>query len=191
VISAIVLAAGLARRFGSPKTLVSYHGKPLVRHVLDALAIDAVAQTIVVIPASPPEHAMALAESAAVVVVNHDANGGMSDSLRLGLGAVDPRAQAVVIALGDQPTIDRAVVRAIVQEWRATRAAVVAPLYRGERGHPVLFDATVFEELRQITGDRGAREVIARDPSRVRFITVDGDAPPDIDTPHDLAKLTL
>ncbi|MGQ0641903.1 MAG: nucleotidyltransferase family protein [Gemmatimonadaceae bacterium] len=188
MISAIVLAAGLARRFGSAKTLALYRAKPLVRHVVDCLALPDIHETIVVIPGLA-EYAAPLAQSGARLVMNERASDGMSSSLLVGLGSIDPRTQAILVALADQPTIAREVVLALIREWHTTRAHIVAPLYRGERGHPVLFDAAAFPELRMITGDRGARDVVDRDPSRVRLVALDREAPRDVDIPLDLESL--
>lgn len=113
----------------------------------------------------------------------------MSRSLQTGLDALDAATQAVIIALADQPTISRSVVDSLVREWQTARADIVAPLYHGERGHPVLFNASVFPELKLLTGDRGAREVIERDPRRVRLLAIDSDVPRDVDTREDLAAL--
>lgn len=186
VISAIVLAAGLARRFGSAKPLALYTGKPLVRCVVERFTGFDV---VVVVPPPAADYDAALAGTSTRRVINERPSDGLSSSLRAGVAALDARTQAVLIALADQPTIERDVIESIVAEWRNTRALIVAPVYRGERGHPVLFDAAVFPELRELTGDRGAREVIERDPSRVRLIAVDREVPRDIDTPDDLEIL--
>jgi molybdenum cofactor cytidylyltransferase len=191
VISAIVLAAGLARRFGSEKPLALHDGKALVRHVVDIVSLPEVVDVIVVIPPSGGSYEQALAGSRARTVVNEQPALGMSSSLRVGVRAIEHASQAVLIALADQPTIDRAVVESIVREWRTTHARIVAPTYRGERGHPVLFDRAVFGELLSIEGDRGARELIERDASGVRLVAVDAGMPPDVDTAADLSKLTL
>ena len=189
MICAIVLAAGLARRFGSGKTLAKYQGKALVRHVVDAVSGPEVSDVLVVAPSPATGYADALAGSRARVVVNDRSDAGMSRSLLVGLDAIDAATEAVIIALADQPTIARSVVDSLVREWRTAKAEIVAPVYRGERGHPVLFNASVFPELKLLTGDRGAREVIERDPSRVRLIHIDADVPRDVDTPEDLAAL--
>jgi len=186
VVSAIVLAAGLARRFGSAKPLALYAGKPLVRCVVERFTGFDV---VVVIPAPAADYDSALAGTHTRRVINERPIDGLSSSLRAGVAALDARTQAVLVALADQPTIERDVIESIVAEWHRTRALIVAPVYRGERGHPVLFDATVFPELRELTGDRGARDVIERDPGRVRLINVDREPPRDVDTPDDLAAL--
>jgi molybdenum cofactor cytidylyltransferase len=59
------------------------------------------------------------------------------------------------------------------------------PVYRDGRGNPVLFSAALFDELRAVTGDRGGRAVIARDPQRVTEVRVDAPMPADVDTPED------
>lgn len=188
MLSAIVLAAGMARRFGSAKTLALYDAKPLVRHVVERLAIPQIHEIVVVV-AGLQEHARALATTSARLVVNKQSSEGMSTSLRLGLASIDPRTQAVLVALADQPTIERAVVEQVIDTWRRTNAAIVAPVYRGVRGHPVLFAATIFDELRALEGDRGARGVIERDARRVFLIPIDGPAPRDVDRPEDLQQL--
>ena len=114
----------------------------------------------------------------------------MSGSLRTGIRAVTGDAPAVLIALGDQPYVPPTVPRALLSAWRATHPAIVVPRYEGTRGHPVLFDRRIFGEIEQLQGDVGARDVIARDPSRVRLIDVAGPMPRDVDTPADLAALT-
>ena len=186
MISAIVLAAGLARRFGSAKPLALYNGNPLVRCVVERFTGFDI---VVVIPAPAADYEAALAGTSTRRVINERPSDGLSSSLRTGVAALDSRTQAVLVALADQPTIEKDVIESIVAEWRHTRARIVAPVYRGERGHPVLFDAAVFSELHELTGDRGAREVIERDPRRVRLIPIDRDAPRDVDTQEDLAIL--
>jgi molybdenum cofactor cytidylyltransferase len=84
------------------------------------------------------------------------------------------------------PTVPRALLAA----WRATHPAILVPRYDGVRGHPVLFDRRMFNEIEQLRGDVGARAVIERDPGRVLLLDVAGPVPHDVDTPSDLAALT-
>lgn len=189
MVAAIVLAAGQGSRFGSAKPLALYKGKPLVRHVVDALSAAEIDDIIVVVPQPEAPFQKALARTRAHLVVNAHAATGMSSSLRAGMNALGEHIDAVLVALGDQPTVDASVVDLIVHEWKRTRAHIVAPLYRGLRGHPVLFDAIVFAELRAVQGDRGARDVVDRDQERVCLLALDREMPPDVDTVADLAAL--
>ena len=71
------------------------------------------------------------------------------------------------------------------QAFRTSGRPIAAPVYRDGRGNPVLFAASLFDELRGVQGDRGGRPVIARDPQRVAEVPVDARMPADIDTPED------
>jgi molybdenum cofactor cytidylyltransferase len=189
VLSGIVLAAGRARRFGSAKPLALYEGRPLVRHVVEVLDVRDVQELLVVVPTPEELYRAALVGTRARTVVNDQPDEGMSRSLRIALSALDPASDAIVVALADQPTIERDVIESLIREWRRSHQHIIAPVYRGERGHPVLFDATTWPELRAVTGDRGARDVIERDPRRVSLLPFDRDVPRDVDTPEDLAEL--
>jgi molybdenum cofactor cytidylyltransferase len=76
-----------------------------------------------------------------------------------------------------------------VGAFRSSGRAIAVARYADGRGHPVLFAAALFAELRAVSGDRGAREVIARDPGRVVEVEVAGPMPPDVDTPADYERL--
>ena len=78
---------------------------------------------------------------------------------------------------------------AVIARWRESESAIVAARYRGAQGHPVLFARSTFAELAALTGDRGAKAVIERDPSRVSYVDVDVPTPRDVDTLDDAAAL--
>jgi MobA-like NTP transferase protein len=77
----------------------------------------------------------------------------------------------------------------VVERYRAGGARIVVPTYRGIRGHPVLFERSVFGELRGMTGDHGARTVTDRDPTRLAIVDIEDAKPIDVDTPADLLRL--
>lgn len=188
MIAALLLAAGSARRFGAPKLLEDVHGRPLIRWSAEALREIPLTELLVVVP---PEHAAladALAGLRAHLVVNRDAALGMGTSLARGTDAVSAAPQALIVALADSPP-DHDVLRRLVERYRDSGAAIVAPSYRGVFAPPVLFDRSVFEELRSLSGDRGARAVVERVPDRVAHVDVQAPAPADVDTPEDLARL--
>src|SRR5439155_13401937 len=106
----------------------------------------------------------------------------LSASLRAGVAALPDDAEAVVVAVGDQPFPDSSLVRSVIDRWRATRSPIVTVRYQGSGGHPVLFARSVFRELDSATGDAGARAIIERDPQRVGFVDVESPMPMDIDT---------
>jgi len=188
-IALLLLAAGLARRMGQPKIFLELDGRPLLLHALDRLRDEAIGDVVVVVGPGDLDRATGLVGTRARAVVNPSPEAGQSSSLRVGVEALAPGTAAVVVALGDQPTVPPAVVPGLIRLWHATGQPVVAPRYADGRGNPVLFAAAVFPELRAVSGDQGARAVIARDPARVALLELDVPMPPDVDTPEDLARL--
>jgi molybdenum cofactor cytidylyltransferase len=188
VIAALLLAAGAARRFGSAKLLQELNGKPIVRWSAEALRAGPVDTIIVVIPPENQELHRALDGLDARFVVNPRPDDGMGSSLACGVSSLEPGTEAVLVALADEPMLGRDVLSRVVERYRAGDVDIVAPKYRGIPGHPVLFGSAVFDELRVLTGDRGARAVVDRDPDRVATIELE-ERPIDVDTPADLARL--
>lgn len=189
MISAILLAAGAARRFGAPKLLEHVHGKPVIRWSAELLRRAPVDEVIVVVARDHDGIRHALSDVDVKFVVNADAQAGVGTSIASGIGAADSGSEAALIALGDEPMLDVASLRRVVERYRAGGAAIVVPTYQGSRGHPVLFDRSVFRELRELTGDEGGKAVTERIPSRVAFCEMETDAPIDLDTPYDLDLL--
>jgi molybdenum cofactor cytidylyltransferase len=189
VITGIVLAAGASRRFGSQKLLALIAGVPLARRSVEALLTASLDDIVVVLGADAKAVGAALAGLPVRTVTNPRYAAGMSTSLRVGLDAVPAHARAALVALADQPGIGAAIVDRLVERYRSSRAAIVAPVYRGGvRANPVLFDRAVFDELRAVAGDEGGRSVVARDPGRVVLVEIDAEMPADVDTPEDLNR---
>ena len=203
MIVGVLLAAGRSSRFGGAQKLVAMlEGVPVVRRAAEALLTCGVDYTIVVLGSDADAVKAALAELPVIFVSNERYAEGMSGSLRTGvqgalaLGASQNREiGAIVVALGDQPTIAREIFVNVIGRFRRESAMgtdatqIVAARYNGERSHPVLFARSVFRELLAVSGDHGARDVIARDPSRVAYVDIDAAPPADVDTPQDLETL--
>ncbi len=189
MIVALVLAAGAARRFGSQKLLEPLRGEPLVRASVDRVVAAGPEQTIVVVGRDGGAVRRALAGLPVTIVDNPDPDRGLSSSLRAGLALVPASAVALLVTLGDQPIDRDEIIPALVARFGGDDSAVVAPRYRGVQGLPVLFARAVFPELARLTGDRGARSVVERDPTRVAYVDFDFPMPADVDTPDDLERL--
>ena len=142
----------------------------------------------------PPESAAlraALSGLPVRFVENAASHEGMASSIRAGVAALAPEVEAVVIALGDQPTLDPRVARRVVAAWRAARARVraVTAAYADGRGHPTLFAAELFPSLLALEGDRGARDLLDALDDAVVTVEVADPRPVDVDTPAALAAL--
>lgn len=191
MIAALLLAAGASRRFGGglQKLTQELNGKPVVRWSAEPLVGPPVDDVIVITGTHDAPVRDALRGLDLRIVRNAGAEEGMASSLAAGVAAVAPGTEAVVVVLGDEPLAGREPLDRVVERYRQGGAAIVAPLFRGVRGHPVLFDRTVFPELLALAGDRGARAVADRDPARLALIALDLPKPVDVDTAADLARL--
>lgn len=188
MIAAIVLAAGLARRMGRPKLLLPLEGKPVVRWSVEAL-LGHVDEVVVVTGPEAVAVTHALSGLSVRFVINPRPENGQGSSIAAGVAALRPETRALIVALGDQPRLPAVVVPALLETFARGGKAIVAPVYQGAQGAPVLFSSAVFAELRALTGDAGARALVGGKPERVAFVPLDFPMPADIDTPEDYARL--
>jgi molybdenum cofactor cytidylyltransferase len=188
MISAIVLAAGESRRMGKTKQLLPWQGETVLGHLLDTLQSSSVDEVILVL-GHEAEHIL---EKVAIreikVVFNPDYQKGMSTSLRRGLLAMNKAAEGFLVVLADQPGITPEIIDRLIESFRRVQPGknIVAPSFRGRRGHPVLFGRKYREEFGGLTGEVGGREILAQHPEDILALEVDTDAVLlDLDTPED------
>jgi molybdenum cofactor cytidylyltransferase len=190
MIAAVVLAAGTSSRMGRQKLLLPMKdGQPLVRLSVERILAAGLGEVVVVLGRDADAVAAALAGLSVRTVLNPRYAEGQSTSLRAGVDALAPGTDAVVVALADQPLPDAGLIGRLVAAFRETGRPIVAPRYRDGRGNPVLFSAVLFDELRAVTGDQGARGVVAADPGRVAEVAVNAPMPADVDTWADYQSL--
>ena len=186
MISGVVLAAGTGSRFGGTKQLVVVDGKPLAQHAIDALAEAGVDEIVVVTGHDAVKVASALSlPSNARIVWNKAYRDGQATSLAAALHALDDDSEAAVILMADQPGVTADVIRSLVARFRATRKQVVRAMYNDGPG-PSLLSREIYAEAGHLHGDVGARILIASHPEWVEEVSIDADAPKDIDIPDDL-----
>ncbi|MDQ3541632.1 MAG: nucleotidyltransferase family protein [Chloroflexota bacterium] len=182
-IEGIILAAGMSRRLGRPKQFLEIGGKPLLAHVIERALASLLDAVTVIVGHEAEATRAAIAHYDVAVKVNPDYAKGQSTSLIAGVNALRAGADATVVLLGDQPGIRVATVDALIVRRRATRAPIVMTAYGDIRSHPVLFGAETFDELREISGDKGARDVIRSYGDRVNAVADGRTSPPaDVDT---------
>jgi len=183
-IEGLILAAGASRRFGGPKLVEPFAGEPLIRRAVRSVGAAGLPVTVVTEPGAI-ELRRALEGLPVRFVENERPGDGMASSIRAGVAVLPERVEAVLVLPADQPTTGPALIRALCRAYRETRASVVAPLYRGEQGPPVLFARSLFGELLALRGDRGARPVLEAHRAEAAFVAVDAPMPRDVDTRAD------
>ena len=185
---AIVLAAGSARRLGSPKQRLPLGETTLLGWVLADLAAARVERIVCVCDAATA-HELAPPQGRAVeIAVPPAGDGGCLHSIRTGLGAAGD-CDAVMLALGDMPGVSADVFDALLERWRRDRPWAIATAYANGLGHPLVFSAEAFAELRGLHGDRAVWKLIERSPERVARVEVATARPLDVDTWDDYERV--
>ena len=185
-IPAVILAAGASSRLGRPKQLVLLQGETLLQRTVKA-ALDAGCGPVrVVLGAAWEESKKNIQDLPVELLFNGGWQEGMASSIRLGLEALPPDAEAVLLLVCDQPALDAKRLRGLLDAHRLAPEALVACAYGGTRGIPALFPRRLFPGLLALQGDRGAKGLLqGPDVHLVPF--PGGEA--DVDTPEDLARL--
>jgi molybdenum cofactor cytidylyltransferase len=183
VIGAVILGAGESKRMGTQKLLLEIKGKPMLEWVISSLR--EVVDEIVVVLGHRPEEILPLLERLGVKwTVNVNYLDGMVTSVKEGLKSVKD-CDAVFVALGDQPLIEVSFLKKAIAAWK-NGAKIVCPIFRGKKGHPVLFDKSLFEEILALGKDQFLRDVIHRHKGELETIEAGEWAITDIDTPESL-----
>ncbi len=184
----LVLAAGAASRFGSPKQLVRVGGEPLLHRAVSRATEVAGHDVTVVLGAHAATLTPLLRHTAATVVINRQWEEGLASSLRTGIAQLPGSCEAVLVTLADQAAITTFDLRRLVTAWRRQTDWVIAASYSGQVGVPAVFPSHVFPALLELRGDAGARSVLNRMGDRCLRVPMPN-AAIDIDTPEDLLKL--
>ncbi len=194
-IAAMVLAAGLGTRFGASeatKVAASWRGKPLVRWVAEAALASRAAPVLVVTGHAACVVGTALDSLAVTLVHNPLYASGMASSLHAGLRALPPSTRGVIVLLADMPMVSAAIVDALIERFERDGgdADAVVPLYAGANGNPVLLGRSLLPALATLSGDAGARRLLAEPKCRVLSCPIaDAAVVVDVDTPEALADI--
>ena len=186
MIGGLILAAGKGSRFGGPKQLAHLHGRPLLEHAVRAMTASPVGRVVVVLGSGADDVIAQVDLHGAEPVVCERWEEGQSASLAFGLGELS-ECDAIVVTLGDLPNLSTNAIRRVIAA-RSDGAEAVRATYAGEPGHPVLLERELFERLRDVSGDHGARNLLLSVSQR-EVPCDDLGGGEDIDTPAQLDTL--
>ena len=183
--AAIILAAGSSSRMGEGrhKLLLPLAGRPVLAYVIEAALASQALPIIVVLGHQASDVRAQIApyvtQPGVIIVENPGYMQGMSTSMRVGLESLMsrdiPKVGSALIMLGDQPFITSHIIDQLIIAWNTMGKRIIAPLYDGKRGSPVLFEASLFAELLEVSGDEGGRSVLERHRDEVAMVEM-GDA---------------
>ena len=189
--AAIILAAGSSTRMGAGrhKLLLPLGDRPVLAHVIDA-TLASQARPIILVLGHQADQVRAqiapyITHPDITIIENPVYLDGMSTSMHMGVktiisngykkSALSSHVDSALIMLGDQPMITAQIIDKLVTIYIATGKRIVAPLYAGKRGSPVFFDASLFPELLEVTGDEGGRTILERHRQDLELVEM-GDA---------------
>ncbi|WP_298400481.1 nucleotidyltransferase family protein [uncultured Chloroflexus sp.] len=159
----LLLAAGQSTRMGQPKQLLVWKGRPLVAHIATEALASQLAGLTVVVGAAEAQVRVALRDLSVQIVTNSAYAEGLGTSLAVGLRALPADTTAAMVLLVDQPLVTVRLINELINAYRAVPAALaLVPVYRSQRGNPVIIAADLFAELTTLRGDAGARAVFNR-----------------------------
>ena len=184
----------MSKRFGQPKQLARLGNKPLLEWVVDSALASRLDKIVLVLG-----HAHQFILQALEAKVNHPRlqtainnryREGQGGSLHAGLSNIQEEYDSVMFILGDQPLLRPDTIDLLLERYRQSAKSICVPVYHGKRGNPTIFSQTMYDNLKAIQGDIGAREVIRANQEHILYVELDDPSCfTDIDSPQDLENL--
>ncbi len=173
MIWAMILAAGESRRMGQPKLLLPFREKTIIETVVESIVSSKVDNTLVVLGSEHKKIEEKLKDLPVRIAFNPDFRSGMLSSVRCGFKTLPDETRAVVVVLGDQPTVSKEVIDEIIDAYQKTGKGIVLPVYKRNRGHPVIIDMKYKGEVEALSPDIGLRGTVYSHPEDILEVEVD------------------
>jgi len=185
MISAIILAAGTSSRMGRTKQLLKAGDSTLVRVVAENVLSSMVDEVVIVTGHRHDDISAAINDLPVQIIYNSRFESGQGTSLALGVRSIDLNTSAFLVFMADQPLITASLINVLIEEFQKRSCQVLRPVYKGQPGHPVIFNCSLSRDLINLKDDVGARQVLKKLEDKVEYFPVQDEAVIfDIDTPE-------
>ena len=160
MLAAVILSGGASSRMGSPKALLPYQGRPFLEHLLEVTSHRNIGVRRVVLGAHAEPIAKAIQLEADEIVINEDWEKGQLSSIQAALRSLPPETDGILLCLIDHPLVSSTLIQDLIEQFYKTKNPIVLPVYEGRRGHPVIFSASLYDQLLRAPLETGARAVV-------------------------------
>jgi len=188
----VVLAAGMSKRYGRNKLLEKINDKTIIRKVVEESVKSRADKVVVVVGFEAGKIINEIKDLPVTTVYNENYMEGMSSSVKVGAEkAIELNADAVMILPADNLLIKSRTIDKVIDAYYKTRGLIVVPRFEGKRGHPILLDKKLFNDILSISEETQGLKYVVRKYSD-KIVDVEVESPEiyiDIDVPEDLEKL--
>jgi molybdenum cofactor cytidylyltransferase len=192
MLAAAILAAGESRRMGEPKALLPYRGSTFLEHLLEVTRHARIGVTRVVLGAHATEICAKVHVDPAIVIMNPDWPKGQLSSIQCAVRSLPIGAtEGLLLCPVDHPLVSANLIAQLIAAFDSSAKLIAVPVFRGRRGHPVLFRSVLYEDLLAASPDVGARQVVwAHADSLAEVSTEEEGAVLNLNDPETLRKAT-
>ena len=188
-VAGILLAAGTSSRMGSNKLLFEIEGESLLRRMARRALAGGLAPLLVMLGHQAERAAAELDGLAVQIVINPFYEQGLSSSLKSGVAAVPAEVGAAMVLLADMPFVTPEMIAALVARYRTTSVPLVISDYAGVIAPPMVYDRTLFDEIRDMAEGRCGKQVVKRHRQEAEVLSWPATALADVDVPDDYQRL--
>ncbi len=163
-IAGIILAAGLSKRYGSPKVLLPFRGKPFLRHIAETAIMTGLYPVVIIAGSEIDRISKTVEDLPVMVAINQRWAQGQGTSVSEGIKNLPDKIGGAVFLLSDQPQITPTIIDTLIQTHRTTQKPIIVPVIDAKRANPVLFGKECFSKMAELDGDVGGRSLFNHFP---------------------------
>ena len=172
MITAILLAAGQSKRLVNQNKLIkNYKRKPLINHVVQSIIKSKIEKLIIVLGFEYLKVKKKVNKNKKIqFVINHNYKKGISSSIKCGLKKISNKNDGFIIVQADMPKISKNILNKIYKEIKTNKKEIYVPIKNNKIGNPIGFKLSMINQLKKISGNKGAKFIIKRNRPKIKYI---------------------